>query len=550
MAINVNKINQNTGYNLKSPKTDIPYSALKMAYTMQATGDMGKLYPVHTQELLPGQKVSLTQDIGIQFNPFVSNLMHQISGEVLHYFVPNRLTWPEPQGWETFITGGIDGQDATAHPTISLKALYDASSVVPGERTLLGTLADYFGMPISHDFSLEEDDALKPSALYWRAYNLAYNEHLRVIDVMNTPVPLDNNEVLRGFWDWDYFTRARVYQQRGLVPTIPVSDELQTLVHEFQNGSWSGDTWSEDNTSIMQTGYTPDHQEVMGAKKDTHVDTLTNTSGAFVSEKRKKLRLMPHSLTELGMNINDLLLGMAIMRYEVNNAKIQPRYIEQLEMRFDMIPQDVRLNRPEYIGSQYFNVATDTITQTSEAGTTPQGHITGQAWGNGENLNASYEAKEHGILLSLMVIKPKPVYEGGLNRKFIKRTRFDYATPELVNVPNREIYRGELMYTGTDSDLTTFGWTGIYEEYRTFPNIVAGRLRPSIDDNLVTYTLARFWEPESPPILNQTFLECNPDQNRILAITSEPAFIFFVRNSIRTALPLPIQSEPGDLANI
>ena len=49
--INVNKINQNTGYGDKRPDVDIKYSALKMGQTVQSSGDMGKLIPVHFREL-------------------------------------------------------------------------------------------------------------------------------------------------------------------------------------------------------------------------------------------------------------------------------------------------------------------------------------------------------------------------------------------------------------------------------------------------------------------------------------------------------------------
>ena len=153
MAMNVNKINQNNDYSMGKPKIDREYSAIRMAASYQGTGDMGYLIPAHVHEMLPSQKISLNQSIGLQFNPFVSNLFHEINGEMLSYFVSFRLLWDE---WETFITGGIDGEDATEHPTMSLKELWEDTNVTVEDRTLIGTLADYFGMPINWDFASED----------------------------------------------------------------------------------------------------------------------------------------------------------------------------------------------------------------------------------------------------------------------------------------------------------------------------------------------------------------------------------------------------------
>lgn len=557
MAMNVNKINQNNDYNIKNAKVGTEYSALRMANTIQGTGKMGLLLPAHVQEMLPSQKITLKQDIGIQFNPFVSNLFHEINGEMLTYFVPNRIIWDE---WETYITGGIDGQDETAHPTMSLKELYEATSANPEERTLIGTLADYFGMPISWDFSGEEETATKPIAFLWWAYNKIYNDHIRIIDVEDVEIDKNNNEVLRGNYDWDYFTRARIYQQRGVIPSVPVSDELQQLEHQFI--AEAANVIRRDNSTALkiynadtntQAGNAPLYSNLGILKNDTGVQAFSIDPNGGLKVPTDGLGLQAHNLESLGMNMNDFVIALGIMRLQINNAKIQPRYIDQLAMRFDVYPQDARLQRPEYLGSNYFNISTDTVTQTAPAvgGSTPQGNITGQAWGNGQNMMSTYEAKEHGLLMTIFIIRPKSVYEGGLNKKWVKKTRFDYATPELANLPDVEIKQGELIYTGTAAqDEKLFGWQGIYEEYRTLNNMVTGRLRPSISDNLKSFTLARYWTTAGYPALNKEFIQCEPDENRILQYQDEPTFIYFIRNEVATAIPLPIQSEPGDLSFI
>lgn len=543
MGINVNNINQQNNYNIGNPKINTEYSSIKMSGTHQGTGSMGLLIPGHVQEMLPSQKISLDLAFAQQYNPLVSQLFHEVNGSILYYFVPNRLMWEE---WETFIIGGEDGQDATAHPTIDLKVLYDNAGGIPG--CLEHTLADYFGMPINTDFdNVSYDGNIQPSAFPWYGYNLIYNDCIRFPDILDTPVALDNNTVLRGYDDYNYFTRSRIYQMRGVVPSIPISDELQELAHE----------WSMSNTLDPWDDYTGAGNGINTGGTGGRYLTLTTDdeilSSAGTATSRSYLRVDPHELTALGMNMNDFMVGLGIMRYQINNAKIQPQYVKQLQARFGIFPQDSRLDRPEFIKTDYFNVMCEPVKQTSYGdvlgGETPQGYTTGYMTGGGTNMGCEYEASEHGYLFAIFIIKPKPVYEGGLSRRWIKNNKFDYATPELANLPDREVYTYELMYEGIEAnDEVVFGWQGMYEEYRTLVNEVHGLLRPTSPAGMPSYTLAQYWTPGGgAPVLNNDFMSCTPDETRILQYTNQPAFIYFLRISINTAIPLPLQSQPGDL---
>ena len=239
------------------------------------------------------------------------------------------------------------------------------------------------------------------------------------------------------------------------------------------------------------------------------------------------------------------------MRFQVNNAKIEARYIDHLKVRWGVFPEDARLQRPEYLGSFNFNITTEVVTQTTPGadGQTKQGHMTGQAWAAGRNGGTNYEAKEHGIVISMMIIRPKTVYEGGIERYWSKKTKFDFPTPELMNMPDRPILKKELKFSGDkDEDDAIFGYQGIYEEYRTSVNRVTGLLRPSANAGFASYTLARYFY--SAPELNNEFIQCDPDEARILQYPEEPAFLFFTRTDIKEAIQLPIQSEPAELANV
>lgn len=581
MTININKINQSNNFNtrLTKPKVGRVYSAIQKKYTIQGTGDMGKFIPIHYEEMIPGQKISLQQEVGIQFMPFVTNLLHEIEGEILTYFVPYRILWDK---WEDFMVGGDNGENTDHLPYIMITDLFRRDDVYPIEGRgypltadnpkLEGSLWDKFGMPITphHEYDspeyTEDDRAL---AFIFMAYNMIWNENIRIPDLEEErsweieeggKVKKMRMDLAPCHWSWDYFTRARIYQQRGVIPTVPVQDVEGELMHEFQYGYWTGRPendsmkWNQENGSGIFSGNTVGYNNgsPISPVADEYItifgkqaeDTLRNANIEHGQGNSVNIRLMPHNLSGLGIDLNDFLTALGIMRVQVNNAKIESRYADHLRVRWGVYPEDARLQMPEYIGMKSFNVNVDTVTNTAEK----QGDITGQAWGSyagGEK--QEYEAKEHGIIISIMAIRPKTSYEQGLPRiVFADKTRFDFPTPELANLPDVQIQSREIAYTGNkETDVKGFGWTGIYEEYRTNINIVTGKLRPSIKDGLHSYTLARYWK--NPPQLNKDFIQCNPDKYRIMMYPEEPTFIYFVRNETREAIPLPIQSEPAML---
>lgn len=605
MPRNLNNITQTNGYTVQKPDIDLEWSSFYSNKTNQGTGDCGKIIPVYFRELMPNQKVQCEQDIALQFTPFVSNLFHEIKGELMTFFVPYRIcAFMRPTEnfgdeevddireeadqlkWEAFITGGLTGKT-----TIKLPGKYYGRLLerIKGENngTAVGTLLDYFGFPIHTMASTggtSNDTAI--NVLPFNAYNLIYNEKLRnpdftpwkQMELENKTAPLEFKalETATAYWNADRFTRARKWQQRGITPSIPINSELIELVHtvtvkerettqseleDFITNKNSIAPGIKSRALIMQNA---DNRETgVGTESDGFSVSLAGSdsqnglrTGIYSPAENAYIEkhTIPAGTTTAELNYNDFLYYLAILKYEVNNARIKPRYTDQLKYRFGIIPQDSRFNEPEFIASHSFNIGVDTNQATGTGTTTidettintAQGNITGQAWGGGRKMGFEYKAMEHGILITLMIVRPIGVYEGGLERFWrTDRTRFDFPTPELMNTPDVEIKKGEIHMTGIKSqDEELFGWQSIYDEYRTETNQVCGLLRPSITGGLGTYTLARFWENNNRPGLNDNFLLCKPDMARIKQYTNQPDFIFFHRNQTRTAAPMPLINEP------
>ena len=128
--------------------------------------NQGFAVPVGLTEVLPGDTVQQSSSVLLRASPLVAPVMHPVHMRVHHWFVPNRLIWED---WESFITGGDDGFDASVYPTITFAG---------GSGVATGDLADYIGVPTGVD-------GIEVSALPFRAYNLVYNEWYRDQDLVS-----------------------------------------------------------------------------------------------------------------------------------------------------------------------------------------------------------------------------------------------------------------------------------------------------------------------------------------------------------------------------
>lgn len=584
MPRNLNNITQTNGYTITKPNIKQEWSSVYMAKTNQGTGNCGKIIPVYTRELIPGQTIDLNQDVAIQFTPFLTNLFHEIKGELITYFVPYRIcafmrnaevideeTKEEADQlkWESYITGGKNGQDNQSLEKSSLKIHKWAN-----DGTLIGTLADYFGMPthLEAGTSISDAEENMPNRLPWNAYNLIYNTKLRNPDytpwkqtgTANTKEKMkERNEVATAYWNADRFTRARSMQQRGIAPNIPINSTLIELAHNITRTIDNGyddqpTTINNLNTATKLNSNDGGYGEgEMVQRTDRYYDNTDTPIGAIRDRISIEKHEIPAGTITAELNLNEFLYDLGILQYEANMARIKPRYTDFLNSQFGIIPEDSRFQEPEWLSSNSFAIGIDTNSATAtgnatisgEQVTTRQGEITSQAWGGGRKMKTKYKALEHGLVMTLMIIRPLGVYEGGLERFWNgNRTRFSFPLPETVNLPDQKITHGELHFTGVkEEDEKLFGWEAIHDQYRTETNQVCGLLRPSEQGGLTSYTLSRYFADGISGTIDDSFLKCNPNMERIKQYPNQPDFIFFVRTENRTAMPIPLINQPINL---
>ena len=114
-------------------------NAFDLSHERKMTIEMGKLYPMLLQEIVPGDKFKVKSEIFIRMMPMLAPMMHRVNVFVHYFFVPNRLVY---DNWETFITGGADGLQTATFPTMTITNTNKA-------QFYKNTLADYLGIPVT-----------------------------------------------------------------------------------------------------------------------------------------------------------------------------------------------------------------------------------------------------------------------------------------------------------------------------------------------------------------------------------------------------------------
>ena len=129
---------------------------------------------------------------------------------------------------------------------------------------------------------------------------------------------------------------------------------------------------------------------------------------------------------------------------------------------------------------------------------------------------------------------------------FSRRTRFDYFWPALSHLGEQAVLRQEIhaVGSGQGNDFATFGYQERYAEYRYKPSMITGEFRSDFAQSLDTWHLAQDFGATAPT-LDEAFISENPPIERIIAVPSEPQFLFDAYFQYRSVRPMPTYGVPG-----
>jgi len=516
---------------IRRPKSN----AFDLSHEKKLTCNMGELIPIYLQEVVPGDKFKVSTEIFMRFAPMLAPIMHRINVFTHYFFVPNRIVW---DNWEDFITGGEDGEDTHALPTLSASSFWYTNFKEGG-------LADYMGIP-PVDQTTEPTSYQPISALPFRAHLEIYNEYYRDQnleakipyskgDVNSGQEPIDLLTLRTRAWEKDYFTSALPWAQRGGEVGIPV---------EFN--------YKPASELYLETGEPMDDlTDYLASNNDGELSSFDGTS--------VKVPGRVENLEEEGVSvsINELRKAARLQEWLEKNARAGARYAEQILSHFGVKSQDSRLQRPEFLaGGKHPVVISEVLNTTGEASATepvdyaPVGEMYGHGIAIGKNHGFQRRFTEHGYIIGIMSVLPRTSYNTGIDRMWTKYDKFDYYWPEFANLGEQEIFNRELWFNnlepaappgtpGNDLGNTTFGYQERYAEYKYTNSTVHAAYRTTLD----------FWhlgrEFTGQPVLNNSFIKADPS-TRIFAVTDEDIDHLYVQiyNRVRALRPMPYFGTP------
>lgn len=473
---------------------------------------MGNLTPILTLECMPGDRFNIGADQLIRFAPIIAPVMHRFNATVHYFFVPHRLSW---KNFGEFISQ----QGNHVHPYITLNEELTADQI---------KFLDYMGVPVP---PLTTGQTIRVNPLPFAAYQLIYQEYYRdqnlidpddieLTDADNTTKLAQLLRMRKRAWEHDYFTAALPFAQKGADVSIPLGDVML----------------KDDATQGQLVRKASDNTLLSGVDLTVDGDSKVSANGAFPAN------IDPNGTLEVGATtINALRLAVKLQEWLERMARGGSRYIETILTQFGVKTPDYRLQRPEYITGVKSPIIISEVLNTA-GGELPQGNMAGHAVGVSQGHSGSFFCQEHGYIIGIMSVMPKPAYMQGLHRTFTKLDIFDYPWPVFGHLGEQEIRTKEIFLQNDESpnQNRTFGYIPRYAEFKYMPSRVAGDFRNSLE----YWHLARKFETR--PDLNQSFIECNPqDLTRIFAVETDDDNLYcHVLHKIRAQRPLPVFGTP------
>lgn len=513
------------------PRAEIPRSSFDRSCGLKTAFNAGFLIPVFVDEALPGDTFALNMTgfarLATPLHPFMDNVYFNS----FFFSVPIRLIW---DNWQRFM-----GEQPNPGDTTDFLVPQITASQAGGYGTL--SIFDYFGLPTAID-------NITHSCLPLRAYNLIWNEWFRdqnlqdsvLVNKDDGPDSVNDYKVLRRGKRHDYFTSALPWPQKGPGVDIPLGTRAPI--------SGIGTTAKSSGGSAAITAY--DTADPAGVSYP-HYQNTNSAQGVFRVDATGAPDIYADLSDATAATINQLRQAFQIQKLYERDARGGTRYTEIIRAHFNVVSPDARLQRPEYLGGGQSMVNLHTVPQTSSTGdyaATPQANLAayGTASLNGHGFTHSFT--EHCIVIGLVSVRADLNYQQGLNRMWSRKTKFDFYWPALAMIGEQAILNKEIYAQGADAtpagiDDQVFGYQERYAEYRYKPSQITGLMRSVHAQSLDTWHLAQDFA--TLPALNAAFIEDNPPIERVIAVPSEPHFIFDSYFRLRCARPMPVYGVPG-----
>jgi hypothetical protein len=541
------------------------------SHVYKTTFDSGRLIPVFIDEVLPGDTTRMSVNYFARLATPIKPVMDNIYLDWFFFFVPNRLVW---EHWQNFCFEQEDPDDSTDYviPTVTASG--------NSENAYVGSLWDYFGLPVNTSGNLSGI-----SALPFRGVYLIWNEWFRDENLQKS-VKIqkgDTNEVLNSAraseqpsWVFtsgtnivpglacpprgkrhDYFTSSLPWTQKGPGVSIGLAGTAALVDPSPVTGYFVAQSNADLGAAQLSASggvhdvYTGNGVlEYQGGFDVSIAGHSVNSSGkSTVVAKPGSSWLSKDSYADLDSSsiftINSLRTAFQMQKFYERLARGGSRYTEVLRSFFGVVSPDARLQRPEFLGSFTKMVNVNPIAQTSATdNTSPQGNLSAYGVTAAKFHGFTKSFVEHGYVFGFVCARADLTYQQGINKMWLRSTVYDFYWPTFAHLGEQAIELREIYAQGSEADTTVFGYQERYAEYRYKPSQITGKFRSSITGgNLDVWHLSQFFN--NAPTLNEEFIMENPPIERIIAVPSEPEFLLDIGFRYTTVRPMPMFGTPG-----
>lgn len=522
------------------------------SHVYKTTFDSGRLIPVFVDEVLPGDTAKMSVNYFARLATPIKPIMDNIYLDWFFFFVPNRLVW---EHWQNFCFEQEDPDESTDYVIPTVAATGNS------ENAYIGSLWDYFGLPVNTSGNLSDINALPFRGVY-----LIWNEWFRDENLQKS-VKIqkgDANEVLNSkraaeqpSWVFtsgtsivpglacpprgkrhDYFTSALPWTQKG--PGVNIS--LTGNAPVFGDGQRLGLAPNAAGGAVGYLGMTGNVGAMLRTASGSEWDS---NQTAFVTSDKNKSGLLADLSDVSAITINGLRTAFQMQKFYERLARGGSRYTEVLRSFFGVVSPDARLQRPEFLGSFTKMVNVNPIAQTSATdSTSPQGNLSAYGVTAAKFHGFTKSFVEHGYIFGFVCARADLTYQQGINKMWLRSTVYDFYWPTFAHLGEQAVELREIYAQGTTDDTKVFGYQERYAEYRYKPSQITGKFRSSVvNGSLDKWHLSQFFK--NPPTLNEEFIIENPPISRIIAVTDEPEFLLDVGFRYITVRPMPMFGTPG-----
>ncbi len=502
------------------PKAEIPRSSFDRSCGVKSVFDAGLLIPIFVDEALPGDTFNVRMTSFARLATPVFPILDNMTMSFFFFAIPHRLIW---ENWEKFCGAQEDPVDSIDF-TIPVVLLDDEP---------VGGLADHMGHP-----PLGASSVINVNALPFRAYYLTYDHWFRDQNLQDSRFPAGSDDdgpdtvigLLRRGKRHDYFTSSLPFAQKGDSVDLPLGTSAPVTTDAVENLSLGIYSSVQADNVAMDTDGTAGGFVVLTSQGGATPDT-----GAMYADLT----------TATAATINQLRQAFQIQKLLERDARGGTRYTEVVKAHFGVTSPDSRLQRVEYLGGGSAPVIVSPISQTSESNTTAQGTLAAIGTATGRNIGFTKSFTEHCVILGLVSVQADLTYQQGTERMWFRSTRYDYYWPALAMLGEQAVLNCEIWTQGNINaeDLATWGFQERYAEYRYKPSRVDSLFRSDAAGTLDAWHLSQDFA--TLPVLDSTFIEDTPPVDRVIAVDTEPHFIFDVFFSMRCARPMPVFGVPG-----